>query len=126
MNVTYDLDHAKDDAIAPYKHHSPFLRKVSVTTFLLASLATAALLGLVPAHGANHVLTFDDLGVPVGGRVTVNTQYAAQGVTFNNVSAIDYSTRGLPTRAGSGSSSVSPSSSVQARSPPTSLRHKQA
>ena len=95
MNVTYGLDGAKVGVIAPYKHHARFLRKVAVTTFLLAGLATAALLGLRPAHAANHVLTFDDLALPAGGRVTVNTQYAAQGVTFNNVSAIDYSTPGF-------------------------------
>ena len=46
MNVTYGLDGAKVGVIAPYEHRAPFLRKVAVTTFLLAGLATAALLGL--------------------------------------------------------------------------------
>ena len=45
--------------------------------------------------GGDPLITFDDLntGGPVGGgaHVTVNTQYAPQGVTFNNVTAIDYS-----------------------------------
>ena len=60
------------------------------------------------------MLTFDDLGVPAGRHVTVNTQYSdTQGVTFNNVSAIDYASRALPIQARSGSSSVSPSSSAQ-------------
>ena len=36
------------------------------------------------------MLTFDDIGVPNGGSLTVNCQYSAQGVTFNNVRAIDY------------------------------------
>ena len=46
-------------------------------------------------YGGDPLITFDDLntGGPVGGgaHVTVNTQYAPQGVTFNNVTAIDYS-----------------------------------
>ena len=70
------------------------MRFLAVATLLLASLASAALLGLRQAHAANPVLTFDDLSVPAGGRETVNTQYT-QGVTFNNVSAIDYSSPGF-------------------------------
>jgi hypothetical protein len=93
MNVTCGLGEAKVDAIAPVERRR--LRKVTVTTLLLAALATTALPGLRPAQAANQVLTFDDLGVPAGGRVTVNTQYSAQGVTFNNVTAIDYPTPGF-------------------------------
>jgi hypothetical protein len=93
MNVTCGLDDAKVAAIALVKHRSRCPRQVAVTTLLLAALAAAA--PLPPAHAANQVLTFDDVGVPAGGRVTVNVQYAAQGVTFNNVSAIDYPTPGF-------------------------------
>jgi hypothetical protein len=93
MNVTCGLGEAKVDAIAPVERRR--LRKVTVTTLLLAALATTALPGLRPAQAANQVLTFDDLGVPAGGRLTVNTQYSAQGVTFNNVTAIDYPTPGF-------------------------------
>jgi hypothetical protein len=57
----------------------------------------AVLVGGVPARaGGLTVLTFDDLGIPAGGRVTLNTQYSAQGVTFNDVSAIDYSQAPFP------------------------------
>jgi hypothetical protein len=58
-------------------------------------LVAVALFNFRPAHAANQVLTFDDLGVPAGGRVTVNTQYSARGITFNNVSAINYSASGF-------------------------------
>ncbi len=72
-----------------------------LTTCSLVVLLVAALGAVLsrggPAHaGTTPVITFDDLNVPAGGRVTVNTQYAAQGVTFNDVSAIDYSQPPFP------------------------------
>ena len=72
-----------------------------LTTCFLVVLLVAAL-GAVPSRGGpahagtTPVITFDDLNVPAGGRATVNTQYAAQGVTFNDVSAIDYSQPPFP------------------------------
>lgn len=56
----------------------------------------AVLAGVVPAGAAGAVLTFDDLGVAAGGRLTLNTQYSGQGVTFNDVSAVDYSQSPFP------------------------------
>jgi hypothetical protein len=51
----------------------------------------------LPARAADlTLLTFDDLAVPAGGRVTLNTQYAARGVTFNTVSALDYAPPSFP------------------------------
>jgi hypothetical protein len=67
----------------------------------VGSTATAALLTVLlrpaPAHAQSRaVLSFDDLGVPPGGRRTLNNQYAAQGVTFNDVMAIDYAQPSFP------------------------------
>jgi hypothetical protein len=69
---------------------------MSMRGLLTCSLLVLVLAGLVvaltrgdPAHaGSPTAITFDDLGVPPN--VTVNTQYAGQGVTFNNVMAISY------------------------------------
>jgi hypothetical protein len=59
-----------------------------LAALLLAGLAAVLLRGS-PAHaGSPTVITFDDLGVPPN--VTVNAQYAGQGVTFNDVTAISY------------------------------------
>jgi hypothetical protein len=65
-----------------------FLLPTVIAAFVLASLS--------PARAAGAVITFDDLPVPTGGRVTVNNQYSGQGVTFNDASAIDYSQAPFP------------------------------
>ena len=69
-----------------------FLRGILVATLVLAGLGALLLAGRTPAHAANSVITFDDLTLPA----TVNTQYSAQGVTFNDVTAIDYSQPSFP------------------------------
>src|SRR5881394_626929 len=57
----------------------------------LILLAALVLISLGPARAAGAMIGFDDLGLPAGGRATVNAQYASQGVSFNDVTAIDYS-----------------------------------
>lgn len=75
-------------------HRPRCLRALIVCALALVGLAV---LGEGPtARAAAAVITFEDLGVPPGGRVVVNTQYAAQGVTFNDVSALDYSQPPFP------------------------------
>jgi len=60
------------------------------------------------ARAAVTIIDFDDLvtGGPggAGGLVTVNSQYASRGITFNNVAAVDYSkgASALPSFAHSG------------------------
>jgi hypothetical protein len=70
-------------------------RRALVAALAVLAVAAAVLAGRMQAHAANTVITFDDLGIPAGGRTTVNVQYASQGVTFNDVTAIDYS-QGFP------------------------------
>ncbi|HVY62517.1 MAG TPA: hypothetical protein VHF22_12730, partial [Planctomycetota bacterium] len=67
------------------------MRRTVPFSALGASLVASAgfFTALAGTSGA-AVITFDDLGVAGGGRVTVNAQYSAQGVTFNDVTAIDY------------------------------------
>ena len=69
----------------------------SLVAALMLAGPVAMLPGDVPARAAGPtVITFDDLSVPAGGRKTLNTQYSAQGVTFNDVMAIDYSQSPFP------------------------------
>jgi hypothetical protein len=63
----------------------------NLTILIALTSLTVSLTGGLPARAAGIVLGFDDLGVPPGGRTIVNTYYSTEGVTFNNVSAIDYS-----------------------------------
>ena len=73
----------------------------------------------VAAQPSDALINFDNLvtGGPggAGALVTVNTQYAAQGVTFNNVSAIDYSkgSFAIPTFAHSGTVAVEPCFAIE-------------
>ena len=74
---------------------------------------TLAVVGLSSAHALGAVITFDDIntsGPGGGGLVSVNSQYASQGVTFNNPSAIDYAkgSSALPGFAHSGTVAVEP------------------
>lgn len=64
---------------------------------------------------AETVVGFDDLttGGPGQANVRVATQYAARGVTFNDLSAIDYAKGGPPGFARSGTVAVEPCVGVE-------------
>src|SRR5918998_3935996 len=80
-------------SVTPSEHLRNSLLAASVCAFLLLALHTAV--------ASAEVITFDDLNAPPRGSGTglaVNNQYSAQGVTFNNPSAFDYSQAGFPYR----------------------------
>jgi IPT/TIG domain/FG-GAP repeat len=85
---------------------------VTVTTSGGTSATSAADRFTYAGPVTEKLITFDDLstGGPggAGSLVVVNSQYAGQGVTFNNLSAIDYSKGGsaLPGFAHSGTVAV--------------------
>lgn len=92
-------------SVTPSEHLRNSLLAASVCAFLLLALHTAV--------ASAEVITFDDLNAPPRGSGTglaVNNQYSAQGVTFNNPSAFDYSQGGfaIPGFPHSGNVAVEP------------------
>ena len=85
---------------------------------VLAATAGVALFFCLQAGAASAaVITFDDLNAPARGSngLAVNAQYNAQGVTFNNPSAFDYSqgTGAIPGFAHSGNAAVEPCAGIE-------------
>lgn len=96
--------------------HRRLLRPLATLAVLAAAALVAATAGARPG---DVVLTFDNLntGGPggAGALVRVNTQFASQGVTFNNPPAVDYAKGpfAIPGFARSGSVALEPCVGVE-------------